>query len=218
MTGDGLLPTLGSWLRYLDFAGIAVFALSGALVAAAKRQTLVTFIFFAVVTGVGGGTIRDLLIDAPVFWVQDRNFAAICLGAALLVWMTPERWWSDKVFDWLDAFGLAAYAVFGAAKSYSYGIPPVPAAMMGVITACAGGIIRDMMANEPSILMRPELYVTAAALAAFSYIGLRELGVAALYAGPIAAVAGFALRGTAIHYRLALPAYRGRRDEEEPTP
>ncbi|MHA3840892.1 trimeric intracellular cation channel family protein [Sphingomonas aestuarii] len=208
----------GPFLPWLDWFGIAVFAITGALVAVRRQQTMVTAAFFALVTGVGGGTIRDLLIDAPVFWVQDRNFAAICLGAALLVWVTPERWWSDKVFDWLDAFGLAAYAVFGAAKSYSFGIPPVPAAMMGIITACAGGIIRDMMAGEPSILMRPELYVTAAALAAFGYIGLRELGMVALYAAPIAAVAGFALRGVAIHYKLALPAYRGRRDEEEPTP
>ena len=106
--------------------------------------------------------------------------------------------------------------MFGATKALAFGVSPVPAAMMGVVSACVGGIIRDVLAGEPSILMRPELYVTAAALAAFSYIGLRELGVAALYAGPIAAVAGFALRGTAIHYRLALPAYRGRRDDEEP--
>jgi uncharacterized membrane protein YeiH len=200
----------GPFLPWLDWFGIGVFAVTGALAATRAQQTFVTAAFFALVTGVGGGTIRDLLIDAPVFWVQDRNFAAICLGAALLVWATPERWWSDRVFAWLDALGLAAYAVFGAAKSYSFGIPPVPAAMMGVITACAGGIIRDMLAGEPSILMRPELYVTAAALAAFGYIGLREADVPAVIAAPVAAIAGFALRGAAIQYRLALPAYRGR--------
>ncbi|GAA0726492.1 trimeric intracellular cation channel family protein [Sphingomonas japonica] len=203
----------GTFLPWLDWFGIGVFAITGALAATRRQQTFVTAAFFALVTGVGGGTIRDLLIDAPVFWVQDRNFAAICLGAAALAWVTPERWWSDAVFDWLDAFGLAAYAVFGAAKAYSFGIPPVPAAMMGVITACTGGIIRDMLAGEPSILMRPELYVTAAALSSFSYIAMREIGVAPVLAAPIAAVAGFALRGMAIRYRLALPAYRGRRDE-----
>jgi uncharacterized membrane protein YeiH len=201
----------GPFLPWLDWFGIGVFAMTGALAATRAQQTFVTAAFFALVTGVGGGTIRDLLIDAPVFWVQDRNFAAICLGAALLVWVTPERWWSDKVFDWLDALGLAAYAVFGAAKAYGYGIPPVPAAMMGVITACAGGIIRDILAGKPSILMRPELYVTAAALASFLYIALREVGMSAWAAAVVAAAAAFALRGLAIHYRLALPAYRGKR-------
>ncbi len=201
----------GIFLPWLDWFGIGVFAITGALAAIRRQQTFVTAAFFALVTGVGGGTIRDLLIDAPVFWVQDRNFAAICLGAALLVWTTPERWWSDKVFDWLDALGLAAYAVFGAAKAYGFGVPPIPAAMMGVITACAGGIIRDVLAGEPSILMRPELYVTAAALASFLYIVLRELNQPAAMAAIVAAVAGFALRGAAIQFRIALPSYRGKR-------
>lgn len=205
----------GTILPWLDWFGIGVFAVTGALAATRRQQTFVTCAFFALVTGVGGGTIRDLLIDAPVFWVHDRNFAVICLAAAALIWVTPQRWWSDRVFAWLDAFGLAAYAVFGAAKSYSFGVPPVPAAMMGVITACAGGIIRDMLAGEPSILMRPELYVTAAALSAFGYIGLREIGLDAWIAASIAAVAGFALRGAAIQFRLALPSYGGPRDPED---
>jgi uncharacterized membrane protein YeiH len=76
-------------IAYLDLFGIAVFAASGALAAAKLRQTLVTFSFFALVTGVGGGTVRDLLIDAPVFWVNDWRFAATCLGTAMLVWLTP---------------------------------------------------------------------------------------------------------------------------------
>lgn len=209
----------GPILPWLDWFGIGVFAITGALAAVRRQQTFVTAAFFALVTGVGGGTIRDLLIDAPVFWVHDRNFAAICLAAAALVWLTPERWWSDKAFAWLDALGLAAYAVFGAAKAYSFGVPPIPAAMMGVITACAGGIIRDVLAGEPSILMRPELYVTAAALSAFGYIGLREIGLLPWAAAVFAALSGFGLRGLAIHYRLALPAYRGRRgDPDEVSP
>ncbi|WP_254503770.1 trimeric intracellular cation channel family protein, partial [Salmonella enterica] len=79
------------------------------------------------------------------------------------IWVTPERWWRDSALAWFDAVGLAAYAVYGAAKAIGYGIPPIPAAVMGVVTACVGGIIRDVLAGEPSILMRPELYVTAAA-------------------------------------------------------
>ena len=79
---------------------------------------------------------------------------------------------------WFDAAGLAAYATYGAAKALSYGVAPVPAFGMGVLTACAGGIIRDVLAGEPSILMRPELYVTAAALSAGLFVGLTLLGVA----------------------------------------
>ncbi|QIG81478.1 trimeric intracellular cation channel family protein [Stakelama tenebrarum] len=202
---------IGPILPWLDLFGIAVFAATGAVAATMRGQTFVTAAFFALVTGVGGGTIRDLLMGAPVFWVHDRSVAAICITAALLIWLTPERWWHGKGFDWLDAMGLAAYAVFGAAKSLGYGVPPVPAFVMGVVTACVGGIIRDMMAGEPSILMRPELYVTAAALASALYVVLSFTGLPPFACGLVAAGAGFALRAAAIQWRLALPAYRGKR-------
>jgi uncharacterized membrane protein YeiH len=203
-----IVPALGPWF---DLAGLAVFAASGALAAAKRGQTFVTLAFFALITGVGGGTVRDLLIDAPVFWVHDPRAGAVCLAVAALIWVTPERWWSGAALDWFDAAGLAAYAVFGAAKALSYDVPLVPAAVMGVVTACVGGIIRDVLAGEPSILMRPELYVTAAALAAGLYVGLERLGVAAPLAAGAAAAAGFALRAAAIRWGLKLPAYRGRR-------
>lgn len=203
-----ILPAVLPWL---DAAGLAVFAASGALAAARRGQTMVTLCFFALVTGVGGGTVRDLLIGAPVFWVRTAWPAALCLGVAALIWATPERWWRGRALDWFDAVGVAAYAVFGAAKALSLGVPPVPAALMGVVTACVGGIIRDVLAGEPSILMRPELYVTAAALAGASYVGLAELGVPGGVAATVAAGAGFALRAAAIRWALALPAYRARR-------
>jgi uncharacterized membrane protein YeiH len=196
------------FLPWLDLFGIAVFAASGALAAARHGQTIVTFVFFALVTGVGGGTVRDLLIDAPVFWVRDWRVAAVCLTMALLIWATPQRWWQGRALDWFDAVGLASYAVFGAAKSLAYGVPPVVAVLMGVITACVGGIIRDVLASEPSILLRPELYVTAAALAATLFVLLLWLGVAAGIAGPVAALTGFALRALAIWRGLKLPAYQ----------
>jgi uncharacterized membrane protein YeiH len=204
-------PQLGSVLPWLDLLGIAVFAASGALAATARAQTFVTAAFFALVTGVGGGTIRDLLIGAPVWWVHHPFISGLCLGVAALIWVTPQRWWNGRALDWLDALGLAAYAVFGAAKALSFGIPPVPAVLMGVVTACSGGIIRDVLAGEPSILMRPELYVTAAALAALLHVGLTLLGLPVLAAALIAAFAGFALRAAAIAWKIKLPAYRNRR-------
>ena len=201
-------------LVLLDLFGIAVFAVSGALLAAEKRQTLVTFIFFAFVSGVGGGTIRDLLIGAPVFWVHTNVTLLICIAAAVTVWITRrpvfiiDRRFAGAALLWFDAAGLAAYATYGAAKALAHGVAPAPAFAMGVITACAGGIIRDILAGEPSILMRPQVYVTAAALAAGLFVLLALLGVAGPIAALVGTAAGFALRGIAIHRGWSLPAYR----------
>jgi uncharacterized membrane protein YeiH len=195
-------------LVLLDYFGIAVFAVSGALVAAEKRQTLVTFIFFAVATGIGGGTLRDLLIGAPVFWVRANGTLLICIAAALLVWLISSRRFAGAALLWFDAAGIAAYATYGAAKALGFGVAPVPAFAMGVLTACAGGIIRDVLAGEPSILMRPELYVTAAALSAGLLVLLALIGMTGWTAVAIAAIAGFALRGIAIRRGWSLPAYR----------
>ena len=203
-------PTLPDALYLLDYFGLAVFAVSGARLAAERRQTLVTFLFFAVVTGVGGGTIRDLLIGAPVFWVHRNVTLAICLAAGLAVWLTARHRWNERGLLWFDALGLAAYSTYGASKALAYGVAPIPAFVMGVLTACAGGIIRDVLAGEPSILMRPEIYVTAAALSSALFVALTVVGLAALPAAAIAFVAAFALRGMAIARGLKLPGYSGR--------
>jgi uncharacterized membrane protein YeiH len=203
-----LEPAMAPALHYLDYLGIAVFAASGAVLAARKRLTLVTFFFLAVATGVGGGTIRDLLIGAPVFWIHQNSILLICLLAALGVWLTPLRFWSGSALVWLDAVGLAAYATFGAAKGLAWGAAPLPAFGMGVLTACAGGIVRDLLAAEPSILLRRELYVTAAALSAGLTVLLTLAGAPPLLAGAAAAIAGFALRAAAIRRGWSLPAYR----------
>jgi uncharacterized membrane protein YeiH len=199
---------LGSVLEYLDYAGIAVFAMSGAIAAAEKRQTLVTVLFFAVVTAVGGGTTRDLLIGTPVFWIENNITLLICIAASLLIWFLPPRLWGRTSLLWLDAAGLAAYATYGAAKALAFDVAPLPAFALGVVTACLGGIIRDVLAGEPSILMRPELYVTAAALSAALMVGLIHAGLALPLAGAIAALAGFLLRGLAIWKGWSLPSYR----------
>ena len=185
-----------------------LFRNRGALLAAEKKQTLVTFIFFAVVTGIGGGTLRDLLIGAPVFWVHKNATLLICIAAALLVWIASRRRFAGQALLWFDAAGMAAYATYGAAKALEFGVAPVPAFAMGVLTACVGGIIRDVLAGEPSILMRPELYVTAAALASGLFVGLSLAGVAVWIAAGIAIAAAFALRGVAIARGWSLPAYK----------
>ena len=197
-------------LVLLDYFGIAVFAISGALVAAERRLDFVTFVFFAVVTGVGGGTLRDLLIGAPVFWVRTNGTLVICISAAALVWIGSRRRFAGQALLWFDAAGMAAYAAYGAAKALGYGVAPVPAFVMGVLTACAGGIIRDVLAGEPSVLMRRELYVTPAALASGLFVLLTILSVVPAIAAAIAIAAGFVLRAGAIALGWTLPPYHDR--------
>lgn len=210
MINAEIAAPIGALLMVLNVVGTAVFAASGALSAAHLRQNLVTFTFFALVTGVGGGTVRDLLIGAPVFWVHDGSLAIVCCVAGLLVWLTPMRWWSPQALDWLDAVGLAAYAVFGTAKAMGYGIDPFIAALMGVLTGCMGGVLRDLLAGQPSILLRPEIYITAAACASGLYAGLLALGAPGEVAATVAALAGFALRAMAMVRGWALPGYGGK--------
>ncbi len=199
-------------LAWLDMAGVAVFAISGALAAARARQTIVTFAFFAAITGIGGGTLRDLLIGAPVFWVGRSDYIGVCLAAALGVWVLRADRWPLPSLLWFDAIGMAAYAVIGAAKAGSYGLPPLVCIVMGVLTASFGGIVRDVLAGVPSILLRREIYVSAAALGATIYVGLAEVGVDRWLASGLGVAAGFILRGLAIGRGLALPAYRDKSD------
>lgn len=192
----------------LDLLGLAVFALTGALLAAKLRQTFVTMAFFALVTGVGGGSLRDMLLGAPAFWLHDPWAAPIVLATALIAWFTPRRWWEGELLDWADAAGLAAFSVLGAAKALAYGVAPIPAAILGIVTGCVGGVARDVIAGVPSIIMRPELYVTAAAVSAGLAVAGALLGLPGALSWSIAWIAGFGLRGAAIRWKIALPAYR----------
>ncbi len=192
----------------LDYVGIGVFAVSGALLAAKKQQNFVTFVFFAVTTGVGGGTLRDLLIGAPVFWVQHNATLLVCLSAALAVWFLSGTTATERAILWFDAVGLSAYSVYGTDKALQFDIAPVPACFMGVMTASAGGIIRDLLAQEPSIVLRPEIYVTAAATSAGLYVVLHQVGVPPSGAALVAGLLGFGLRAAAISRGLRLPGYK----------
>ncbi len=196
-------------LYLLHVGGIAVFAVSGALAAARRRLDVVSAFFFAVITAIGGGTLRDLLIDAPVFWIHDATALVVCLSVTLAVWLVPLRAWPSRAIEWFDAAGLAAFAVYGASKALGVGISPLPAVVAGVVTACVGGILRDVVANVPSIMLRNELYVTAAILAAGVFVLLEVAGFGTEFAALTGALAGFALRGAAIRWGLAVPTHRG---------
>jgi uncharacterized membrane protein YeiH len=202
-------PHFDTIFPWLDLAGLSVFAASGALLAARKRLDFIAACFFALITAAGGGTLRDLLIGAPIFWMQGPTPVILCLVVAIASWAIPLRWWPERALEWLDAAGLAAYAVYGASKALHFGISPVPAAAAGIITACIGGVIRDITASVPSILMRHELYVTPALVASASFVALERMQVAAPWPMLLAFGLGFALRGAAIRWKLTLPAHRG---------
>jgi len=202
-------------VAWLDYAGVAVFAATGALTAARHRHDIVTFCFFAAVTGIGGGTLRDLLIGAPVFWVEQPAYLAVCMVAAALIWILGERPQGSRLLLWLDAVGLAAYSVLGAAKAAQMGVPPLAAVVMGVLSASFGGIVRDVLAGQPSVLLRREIYVTAALLGAGAYVALRLAHVESSYAALGAFGGAFALRAAALRLGWALPAFPGR-DETKP--
>jgi len=201
--------TVAPALGFLGAAGLAVFAISGTLAAARQRLDIVAAGFFAVVTATGGGTVRDLLIGAPVFWMKDWTPVASCIAVAITVWLVPLHRWPARTLDWFDAAGLSAFAVYGTAKAIGVGVSPLPAVAMGVVTACLGGIIRDVVANVPSIILRNELYVTAALAAGAAFVALLHVGFAQDLSSAIAFVIGFALRGAGIHWKLALPRHRG---------
>jgi uncharacterized membrane protein YeiH len=195
---------------FLDYAGVAVFAVTGALAAARQRHDIVTFCFFAAVTGVGGGTLRDLLIGAPVFWVRDPGYPAVCIAAAGIVWAVGERPWRLPLLLWLDAVGLAAYSVIGAAKAAQWGVPPLVAVVMGLISASFGGIVRDVLAQEPSVLLRREIYMTAALAGAGAFVILRLFGLDEAVAAGVGVAAAFLLRAGALRFGWTLPGFHRR--------
>ncbi|MET3725986.1 trimeric intracellular cation channel family protein [Sphingomonas trueperi] len=198
-----------SLLPWLDMAGLSVFAASGALAGARKRLDFVGACFFALITATGGGTLRDVLIGAPIFWMHEPAPVLLCVAVGVAAWLVPLRWWPERGLEWLDAVGLAAYAVYGAGKALAYGINPAPAVAAGVITGCVGGIIRDITAGVPSVLMRHELYVTAALSGAGLFVALSVLGMPAPWPAALATTLGFALRGAAIRWTISLPPHRG---------
>jgi uncharacterized membrane protein YeiH len=204
----GMLATITT---VLDWIGIVAFAVTGALVASRKQMDIVGFALLAVVTGVGGGTLRDLLLGiAPVTWVQEPAAVVACIAVAAVTFFTAHIPQSRFIWVlWLDAVGLAVFSVTGAETALVAGASPFVAVVMGVITATFGGIIRDILGGESPIVLRREIYVTAALLGALSFVALQNVASrdTAVVAGFLAA---FGLRGAALHHRWSLPRYRPR--------
>ncbi|AEH86265.1 MULTISPECIES: trimeric intracellular cation channel family protein [Mesorhizobium] len=207
-------------IALLDYAGIAVFAATGALAASRKQLDVIGFLFLASVTGIGGGTFRDLILNVPVFWVGNRDYVLICAVVAVLVFFTAHRVESRyRLLLWLDAVGLAAFSVMGAAKGLAITGSPVVSIITGMLTATFGGILRDLLAGEPSVLLKPEIYVTAALAGAAIFTLGDVAGLPQLVSGLAGFAVALAVRGGALRFGWAFPSYKsrpGRRPEDIP--
>ncbi|TCD02070.1 trimeric intracellular cation channel family protein [Erythrobacteraceae bacterium CFH 75059] len=199
-------------IAVLDWIGLVVFTITGALVASRQQMDVVGFVLLGTVTGIGGGTVRDLLLDRhPVVWMERPEYLVACVAVATAVFFTAHLASSRlRLILWFDAAGLALFATVGASIALDHGAAPVVAVTLGVITATFGGIIRDVLGQEDSIIFSREIYVTAALAAAATYVALAGTGVPRDAATVAALLAGFGLRAGALLRGWSLPRYRAR--------
>jgi len=188
--------------------GVIVFSISGALFAAKKGMDILGFILMGTVTGIGGGSLRDLLLDIPVFWIHDPVTLYLCISSSALTYFAINLFLRrDFWIVWMDAVGLSIFAVMGTQVALANDAPLPVAVVMGVMSATFGGIMRDVLGAQTLMLMRPEMYISCAVCAATCYVLLYTLGVSELFMVIISFTAGFGLRATAIIFNLKLPQF-----------
>ncbi|MEQ8557171.1 MAG: trimeric intracellular cation channel family protein [Henriciella sp.] len=193
-------------LFFADRIGVFVFAISGGVLAVRKQMDMFGVIVLAFLPAFGGGTLRDLLLDQPVFWLDDAPAILLAIAGGLTAFWFSRPLNEFKPLRWADAFGMSLFAVSGAAKAAALDYGVMVVVIMGVMTASAGGLMRDVVANEePLVLKEGELYATAAFAGTLAYWGLSWLAAPE----PVCFLAGlataFILRGMAIIFGLKLP-------------
>lgn len=196
-------------LYWLDIFGVIVFALSGALMAGRYQLDPFGVVVLAAVTAIGGGTIRDVILDTPVFWVADPIYLYVILSTAILTIILirqPKRI-PKKFLLIADAFGLALFAVLGTQKALTLNAPIPVALVMGTITGVAGGMIRDVLCNVIPMILRQEIYATAAMLGGLLFIVLTYFSIAPDISIILAIFGALILRLAAIYWRVSLPAF-----------
>ncbi|WP_039017612.1 trimeric intracellular cation channel family protein [Halocynthiibacter namhaensis] len=198
---------------FLDYASVLVFALTGALVASRAQLDIVGFCFFACLTAVGGGTLRDVLLDRnPVFWLERPSFLGVACGAALLVFFTAHLFESRyRLLLWLDAFALSVSVSAGSGIALSLGQPAPVVLVMGIITGCMGGIMRDTVSNEvPLVLKQGELYVTCTLAGSLATVVASHMGLPPSLVALACAMVTFILRAGSMTFGWTMPAYKSR--------
>jgi uncharacterized membrane protein YeiH len=197
-------------LYVFTLLGVAVFACSGALAAGRRNFDPIGVAVLAMVTATGGGTIRDVLLDRTVFWISDPTHILVCLTAGAATWIWVRFFQPpDRALQVADAMGLALFGVAGAQIAESLGSGPTIIVLMGAITGCAGGLLRDVLTAEVPLLFRKsELYVTTCVVGLAIYVLLRRAEIDADVAGTFGSVTIFALRLASIRWNITLPTMR----------
>ncbi len=210
-----MFDTFTGWL---DLFGIIVFATTGALVASRKQMDIVGFITLGTAAGIGGGTLRDVLLGLyPVFWVAQPHYLATCVIVSCLAFFLAHIPQSRyRLLLWFDAVGMALFAVTGAERAMLSGVSAWVSISMGVVTATFGGILRDLLGGEKSIILRPEIYLTAALCGASSFVGLSAAGLERDWAVIAGLATGAGIRFAALQWNWKLPRYRPRPPLREP--
>jgi uncharacterized membrane protein YeiH len=201
-----------------EVAGVAIFALTGALVATRKGMDPFGFILLATVTGVGGGTLRDILLGRGIFWVRDPTDVIACIVVALSAWTLAyvrpgvlEGWAGRKLLIWADAAGLSLFAVIGTFKGLDAGAPVLSAVALGAMTATFGGLLRDILAGDrPMVLWSRDFYVTAATAGAAMTALLVGLGLSVPFVMLGGLAAGFGLRAGSLLFGWSFPSLPGK--------
>ena len=198
------MPTVLIWL---DFFGVVVFAASGSLRAGRKRMDVFGVVVLAAVTALGGGTLRDLVLGArPVFWIAAPSYLIAAVAAGIITFIVLRIWTPPaRLLSVADAFGLAVFTVVGAQTALGHGALALIAVIMGVMTAVAGGMLRDVLAGESPLILSHEIYATASLLGAIAFVAA-AVGLKAPGAGAAVSIAlTLGLRLAAIRWRLSLP-------------
>jgi uncharacterized membrane protein YeiH len=197
----------------LEWMGLAVFAASGALVASRKNMDIVGFALLATVTGIGGGTVRDLVLGlTPVRWVREPNELLVCVGVGVATFFIAHLLQSRlRLLLWLDAVGLAVFSVTGAQTALLAGASASIAVALGVASATLGGVVRDILGGESPVVLRREVYVTAALVGASVFVACRYLGISPNISLVAGFAGAFAVRAAALIWNLSLPRYENPR-------
>lgn len=203
---------LADLLYWVGLVAVAVSAVTGVFEAERKGMDLVGTVMVAVATGLGGGTVRDLLLDRRVFWVVDQTYLLAAFGTGILTFfLVRRRPLSPRLFLYPDALGLALFAILGTQVALHWQAPWLVASLMGVITGVFGGVLRDIFCNQvPLIFMPSQLYASAAWAGCLLLIGLQALGVSPVIAAWVAAALIFCLRWAAIVFQISLPTFKPR--------
>jgi uncharacterized membrane protein YeiH len=208
------------WVYWLDLAGVIVFALSGIILACRSRMDPFGMLVLAAMTGIGGGTLRDLLLGIrPVFWVTDPTYLWVIIITVVIsiIGFHYIHRLSRIVLPVLDAFGLAIFTIIGANKALALGHGGAVAVLMGLLTGVAGGMLRDVFARRVPMVLRQEIYATASIAGAWTYVTLYHQPISpyATLALPILVI--LVLRLSAIYWRLSLPIFAWITSPAEPS-